>query len=56
MALNGNGSDDLQRTFYGKNVKGSPTPSVRNIDGCGSDDPQRTDYKKSTHLGERPSK
>lgn len=56
MALNGNGSDDLQRTFYGKNVKNMTAPSEKYIDGCGSDDPQRTDYKKTTHLGERPSK
>lgn len=56
MALNGNGSDDLQRTFYGKTAKSSAAPSVKNLDGCGSDDPQRTDYKKTTHLGERPSK
>lgn len=56
MALNGNGSDDLQRTFYGKTAKNMTAPSEKYIDGCGSDDPQRTDYKKTTHLGERPSK
>lgn len=56
MALNGNGSDDLQRTFYGKTAKSPADKSVKTIDGHGSDDPQRTDYKKTTHLGERPSK
>jgi hypothetical protein len=56
MAMNGNGSDDLQRTFYGKTVKNMSAPSEKTLDGNGSDDPQRLDYKKTAQLGERPSK